>query len=63
MILIRICKTLLCGQQKRMVSQKLTCHVNFVLVVAIDLKQKFIDLKIANAAIQIKNSNCIKLHE
>jgi hypothetical protein len=46
-----------------MVNQKLTCHVNFVLVIAIDLKQKFIDLKIANAAIQIKNPNCIKLHE
>lgn len=46
-----------------MVNLKLTCHVNFVLVIAIDLKQKFIDLKIANAAIQIKNPNCIKLHE
>lgn len=46
-----------------MVNQRLICHVKFFIILAIDLKQKFIDLKITNAAIQIKNSNCIKVHE
>jgi hypothetical protein len=44
-----------------MENQKLICHVIiYIYHVAIDLKQRFIDMKVSNSAIQVKNKDAIK---
>ena len=59
-ILFKRTWTILCPDwQNEVANQKPTCHVDLITIVAIDLKQRFGDIKVSSSSIQIKEEKAL----